>query len=281
MSKEGYIKLYRKFFANPLWVEPREYSRAEAWLDLIQAAGIEERVIILDGRAIESRRGELAASRRFLENRWRWSAGKVTRFLDMLKSQGMIETRKEHGQTVIRLCNYDIYNPLVTDRHTGEKTSDEPRTEPHNNFIDSSLPWSADQSRTANRTNREPDANQRRTKKKEIKETPTPDGVGGKKDAAVAATNARKEDFRKSLIPYVETYGREMIRAFFDYWTEKNRSCTKMRFELEKTWETARRLATWSNREKEKNCAKREKSHEPLRRDIEAIGRPEKRRSTL
>lgn len=285
MSKEGYIKLYRKFFANPLWVEPREYSRAEAWLDLIQAAGIEERVIILDGRAIESRRGELAASRRFLENRWRWSAGKVTRFLDMLKSQGMIETRNEHGQTVIRLCNYDTYNPLVTDRHTGEKTSDEPRTEPHNNVIDSSLPLSADQSRTANRTNREPDANQTRTKKKElkkeIKETPTPNGVGGKKDAAVAATNARKEDFRKSLIPYVETYGREMIRAFFDYWTEKNRADTRMRFELEKTWETARRLATWSNREKEKNCAKREKEYEPLRRDIEAIGRPEKRRSTL
>ena len=161
MENKGYIMLSRKFFANPLWVEPREYSRAEAWLDLIQAAGIEERVIILDGRAIETRRGELAASRRFLENRWRWSAGKVTRFLDMLKSQGMIETRKEHGQTVIRLCNYDTYNPLVTDRHTGEKTSDEPRTEPHNNVIDSSLPWSADQSRTANRTNREPDANQK------------------------------------------------------------------------------------------------------------------------
>ena len=115
----------------------------------------------------------------------------------------------------------------------------------------------------------------------EIKETPTPDGVGGKKDAAVAATNARKEEFRKSLIPYVETYGREMKRAFFDYWTEKNRSCTKMRFELEKTWETACRLATWSNREKEKNCAKREKEHESLRTDTKTVGRPEKRRSTL
>lgn len=286
MDNKGYIMLSRKFFANPLWVEPREYSRAEAWLDLMQAAGIEERVIILDGRAIESRRGELAASRRFLESRWRWSAGKVTRFLDMLKSQGMIETRKEHGQTVIRLCNYDTYNPLITGRHTGEKTSDEPRIEPHNNIINSSLPRSADHSRTVNRTNREPDVNHSRTKKKElkkeiIKETPTPDGVGGKKDAAVAATNARKEDFRKSLIPYVDTYGREMIRAFFNYWSEKNRSGTKMRFELEKTWETARRLATWSNREKEKNCAKREKDAEHLRADPKAIGRPEKRSSTL
>ena len=277
--------LSRRFFANPLWVEPREYSRAEAWLDLIQAAGIEERVIILDGRAIESRRGELAASRRFLENRWRWSAGKVTRFLDMLKSQGMIETRKEHGQTVIRLCNYDTYNPLVTDRHTGEKTSDEPRTEPHNNIIDSSLPWSADQSRIANRTNREPDANQTRTKKKElkkeIKETPTPDGVGGKKDAATAATNDRKKVFHDSLVPYVATYGREMIRDFYAYWAELNRSGTKMRYELQPTWELGIRLSTWARREKEKNCAKREKEHESLRTDTKTVGRPEKRRSTL
>lgn len=285
MENKGYIMLSRRFFANPLWVEPREYSRAEAWLDLIQAAGIEERVIILDGRAIESRRGELAASRRFLENRWRWSAGKVTRFLDMLKSQGMIETRKEHGQTVIRLCNYDTYNPLVTDRHTGGKTSDEPRTEPHNNIIDSSLPWSADQSRTANRTNREPDANQTRTKKKElkkeIKETPTPDGVGGKKDAAAAATNDRKKVFHDSLVPYVATYGREMIRDFYAYWAELNRSGTKMRYELQPTWELGLRLSTWARREKEKNCAKREKEHESLRTDTKTVGRPEKRRSTL
>lgn len=285
MENKGYIMLSRRFFANPLWVEPREYSRAEAWLDLIQAAGIEERVIILDGRAIESRRGELAASRRFLENRWRWSAGKVTRFLDMLKSQGMIETRKEHGQAVIRLCNYDTYNPLVTDRHTGEKTSDEPRTEPHNNIIDSSLPWSADQSRTANRTNREPDANQTRTKKKElkkeIKETPTPDGVGGKKDAAAAATNDRKKVFHDSLVPYVATYGREMIRDFYAYWAELNRSGTKMRYELQPTWELGLRLSTWARREKEKNCAKREKEHESLRTDTKTVGRPEKRRSTL
>lgn len=285
MENKGYIMLSRRFFANPLWVEPREYSRAEAWLDLIQAAGIEERVIILDGRAIESRRGELAASRRFLENRWRWSAGKVTRFLDMLKSQGMIETRKEHGQTVIRLCNYDTYNPLVTDRHTGKKTSDEPRTEPHNNIIDSSLPWSADQSRTANRTNREPDANQTRTKKKElkkeIKETPTPDGVGGKKDAAAAATNDRKKVFHDSLVPYVATYGREMIRDFYAYWAELNRSGTKMRYELQPTWELGLRLSTWARREKEKNCAKREKEHESLRTDTKTVGRPEKRRSTL
>ncbi|WP_444351139.1 hypothetical protein [Phocaeicola plebeius] len=41
-----------------------------------------------------------------------------------------------------------------------------------------------------------------------------------------------------------------MIRAFFDYWSELNKSETKMRYELEKTWELPRRLATWASREK-------------------------------
>ena len=31
-----------------------------------------------------------------------------------------------------------------------------------------------------------------------------------------------------------------------EYWTEPNKSCTKMRFELEKTWSLGRRLKTWN-----------------------------------
>tara|TARA_A100001201_G_C4053465_1_gene190344 strand:+ start:52 stop:828 length:777 start_codon:yes stop_codon:yes gene_type:complete len=42
-------------------------------------------------------------------------------------------------------------------------------------------------------------------------------------------------------------YTKELRRAFFDYWTEPNKSKTKMRFELEKTWDTGRRLARWAN----------------------------------
>ena len=40
-----------------------------------------------------------------------------------------------------------------------------------------------------------------------------------------------------------------MLRDFFDYWSEMNKSKTKMRFELEKTWEVSRRLKTWSSRD--------------------------------
>lgn len=55
----------------------------------------------------------------------------------------------------------------------------------------------------------------------------------------------RERTFRESLAPFVSKYGEEMIRAFCDYWTERNKSGTKMRFEMEKTWDTARRLVRW------------------------------------
>ena len=70
-----------------------------------------------------------------------------------------------------------------------------------------------------------------------------------KKQDMHSAIEARKEDFYNSLVPFVTTYGRDMIRSFFDYWSEYNRSQTKMRYELERTWQTSRRLATWASRD--------------------------------
>lgn len=78
---------------------------------------------------------------------------------------------------------------------------------------------------------------------------------GGKKDAATAAAllEGRKEDFYNTLIPFVAKYGKEMVRAFFDYWSEPNKSNSKMRFELERTWDLARRLSTWASRDNQFN----------------------------
>ena len=115
----------------------------------------------------------------------------------------------------------------------------------------------------------EPDGNQEETKEKpsnnqsETKSKPnvndnvnanenkdnTPNGVS-KKDAAKAATLKRKDEFGKTLVPYMEKYGKEMIRAFFDYWGELNKSDTKMRYEMQKSWEVNLRLATWAKNEK-------------------------------
>lgn len=71
----------------------------------------------------------------------------------------------------------------------------------------------------------------------------------------------RKHAFGEKLIPYMEQYGKALIREFFDYWTEHNENGKKMRFEKEKTFEISRRLARWS---KNNNNNKPSKSSLPI-----------------
>lgn len=69
----------------------------------------------------------------------------------------------------------------------------------------------------------------------------------------------RKLAFGNKLVPYVEKYGREMIREFFDYWTEINDGGRLMRFEKEDTFSTAHRLGRWDkNQEKYGNTKTRD-----------------------
>lgn len=60
----------------------------------------------------------------------------------------------------------------------------------------------------------------------------------------------REEKFKETIRPFIGTYSKEMCIKFFTYWSEPNKTNTKMRFELEKTWEISRRLLTWSNNNK-------------------------------
>lgn len=121
MNVKGYIRLSRTFFDNPLWTEPREYSRAEAWLDLIQVARFEAERKMLNGRVIDVQRGEIRASRRYLEKRWRWGSTKVTNYLKMLELEEMITTKQTNGQTILMLCNYELYNGTQTTEQTIDK----------------------------------------------------------------------------------------------------------------------------------------------------------------
>lgn len=63
----------------------------------------------------------------------------------------------------------------------------------------------------------------------------------------------RQELFYQALVPFVEKYNAKMIRAFFNYWSEPNKSKTKMKYELEVTWDLSRRLETWEKNEQKFN----------------------------
>jgi hypothetical protein len=106
---------------------------------------------------------------------------------------------------------------------------------------------------TSNRPQREVNKEQE-TKNKEQETKQDMKRVKGeeREDAIKDRIEIRSEDFKNSIKPFIEKYSVEMCKAFFEYWSEPNPSKTKMRFELQKTWEISRRLNTWASRQEVK-----------------------------
>ncbi len=58
----------------------------------------------------------------------------------------------------------------------------------------------------------------------------------------------RKERFIEDVNQFSEFYIIKVIEEFIDYWTEPNRQRTKMKYEMQPTWDTKRRLKLWNDR---------------------------------
>ena len=172
----------------------------------------------------------------------------------------MITLSQEQGMNVITLVKYNEYNG--TPNNTATDTPNNTATDTPNgtdilqeiNELRLLVTQLTTQLLTQQATQPPKGVEKRHTgdtkqikEKNIIKETTT--DVVAKKDAAKAATLSRRDSFYQSLIPFVGQYPKEMVRKFFDYWSELNKSGTKMRYELEKTWELRLRLATWARRE--------------------------------
>ena len=116
MSHElGFAAVARKIRAHWVWEPGRKRTRAEAWLDLILEAEWKPTKILIKGLLIDVPRGGLAASERYLSDRWKWSATMVRNFLRHLVADGMIKHERVHESKrapwVITLLNYETYNP--------------------------------------------------------------------------------------------------------------------------------------------------------------------------
>ena len=92
------------------------YTRAQAWLWLIENAAWKPCKVLVDGKIITLSRGQLSYSTRYLAGAWDWSKSRVDRFLKNLVAETMVNTRCSKtgtasgtAQNVITICNYDRY----------------------------------------------------------------------------------------------------------------------------------------------------------------------------
>lgn len=119
---EGWIKIHRKVLSHPMYyAEP--FTRMQAWFDLLLLANIDARAISVRGIRLEIKRGMVVNSKDWLADRWRWSRGKVTRYLDMLETDGMIEQQKSRVITCISIRNFDHYQLDDTTNGTTNSTT--------------------------------------------------------------------------------------------------------------------------------------------------------------
>ena len=115
MSKRTtFFTVDRKLLENEFWLnEP--FTRGQAWIDLIGRASYADTEL--------TKRGELLISERGLSKRWKWSRGKVSRFLEYLEKEHMIVRTTNRASnratcvTTLRIEKYEDYqNPRASNR---------------------------------------------------------------------------------------------------------------------------------------------------------------------
>lgn len=105
----GYISLHRKIQDCFLWYSDEPFDRRSAWIDLLLLVNHEEKEIVFDGNKIVVSKGQKITSIRFLANRWHWSTTKVRKYLELLKSENMIEIESDNKKTLLTVVNYEFY----------------------------------------------------------------------------------------------------------------------------------------------------------------------------
>lgn len=205
----GWIKLHRQLTNHWLYNEKRKFSKLEAWLDILFTVNFTASKTMIKGKLIEVNRGESILSLDSWANRWNWDKSAVRRFFDLLQKQHMIVIKNETVTTRLIVCKYDSYQSEDLKSDTQMKRR-----------------------RNANETHTTPI--EEREERKEGKE--------GKENNI----NERKLKFAESLKDFVSIYGRDMIKDFYEYWSEPNQTNTKFRKELQKTWSLESRLRTWA-----------------------------------
>jgi hypothetical protein len=119
---EGWAKIYRSLADHELWLaEPFTYG--QAWVDIFLNANHAPGSFMVKRQRVSLERGQLGWSEITMTERWKWSRGKVRRFLKRLSSDGMIEQQAGHLTSVITICNYDDYQGNQKEGDTSNGTT--------------------------------------------------------------------------------------------------------------------------------------------------------------
>ena len=110
----GFIKIFRGLRFSNIWDSDRgPFSDGQAWVDLLLRANHAPKTIRVSRKRVSVPAGSFVASVRKLGEAWKWSNGKVLRFLRELEEDDRlvrkVDRGTEHGYTMISICNWADY----------------------------------------------------------------------------------------------------------------------------------------------------------------------------
>ena len=220
-----FIKLQRKLKNKAFYASDSE--KVHLWIHILMSANWTEKEEVFGGVPIMCKAGQFTTGRKQLSEQTGISESKVERILNYFeKIEQQIEQQKSNRNRLITVLNWNEY-----------QTSEQPIEQQLNN----------NRTHYKNNKNIKNNKNDKNIKNEEEDKSEIP--ISPPPKIVKLSIEEREKNFYNEIAEFTTKYEPEMLRAFFNYWSEKNKGGAKMRFELEKTFEISKRLTTWKNRQ--------------------------------
>jgi hypothetical protein len=240
---EGWIKIYKKLSEKAYYSKDSE--KVHVWIHILIKASHQDREEMFAGKAIICQPGQFTTGRKQLSTETGISESKIERILNYFeKIEQQIEQQKSSTNRLITILNWEQYQ--VSEQQIEQQSNNDRTT--------------SEQQSNNDRTTSEQQSNNDRTHSKNIRIKEYKNKRNkeeGKSENPIShppkSFEERTKIFYDEIAAFSGTYPKEMLRSFFNYWSEMSRDGKKMKFEKEETWELAKRLQTWQRNEEKFN----------------------------
>ena len=213
MAKVGWIRLHRKLTEKGYY---KKSHYVHLWVHLLLKANHKANEFMFNGKMILVKQGQLITGRNQLSEETGIASSTVERILKTLENEQQIEQQKTSKFRLITIKKWDNYQLANEGGQESGQQADSKRTA------------SGQQADTNNNDNNvKNDKNVNNNKGRTVEE--------------------QSDELAQELRMYQGEYPKEMLEAFWNYWSEPNKSKTKIRKETQGTWDTARRLKRWKS----------------------------------
>lgn len=223
----GWISLHRQIQSHWIW---KDANKLKWWIDILLTVNNAKAKVTLGNDVFFCERGQSLLSIQSWASRWGVSKDTARNFLKLLEKDGMIkcETISKNKDESLHGSSRVIFSKST--RLTVCK------------FDSYNTPL--------------------RVKQTIAVRLPYPNN--NNINSSIVETREKREDiFKQNVGLFLKSeknpngkYDIGLIKSFFDYWSEWDNKKNRMRWEMEKTWEISKRLATWQKRDNQFNNAK-------------------------